>query len=419
MHRSDTPVLCRHCQAEVTLQLVDLGVSPVANDLLEAAQLEEEDRAFPLEVLVCQKCRLAQTRDTLAPEEIFRADYTYFSSHSSSWLKHAQAYVGAMVARFGLAPGSVHVEIASNDGYLLQYSQAAGLSCLGIEPCESVALAARAKGIETQMAFFDVALGARLAQNGRPADLITANNVFAHVRDINGFAAGIKALLAPEGVATLEVQHLLSLMQNMQFDTIYHEHFSYLSLIAAQRIFASVGLRVFDVELVPTHGGSIRFFVCHQNAAHAQCPGVERTLAAEHAYGLQEDAVYQAWGKRVHADKSTLHAALTALKQAGKTLIAYGAPAKGVTLLNYCCVGRDLLDFTVDLAPSKQGRFMPGVRLPILAPAAIAEKKPDYVLILPWNLSEEIRAQLAYIGAWGGQFLVPVPALQILPAPAA
>lgn len=418
MHLNETPVLCRHCHAELTIQLVDLGDSPIANDLLEGSQLEDEERKFPLEVLVCQDCRLAQTRDTLSPEEIFRADYTYFSSHSSSWLKHAREYVAAMVARFGLGSGSMHVEIASNDGYLLQYSQAAGLNCLGIEPCESVALAARAKGIETQMAFFGAELGAQLAANGKRADLITANNVFAHVRDINGFAAGIQALLAPEGVATLEVQHLLSLMQNMQFDTIYHEHFSYLSLIAAQRIFAHAGLRVFDVELPPTHGGSIRFFVCHESASHAQCPGVEQTLAAEHAYGLHEDAVYTAWGQRVQAGKTILRETLLDLKESGKTLIAYGAPAKGVTLLNYCGVGRDLLDFTVDMAPSKQGRFMPGVRLPILPPSAIAEKKPDYVLILPWNLSEEIRAQWAEIGTWGGQFLVPVPSVQIIPAQA-
>lgn len=411
-----SPIHCRSCAAPVTLELVDLGNLPIANALIEPEDASKDDPVFPLRVLVCQHCRLVQTQDVLDPKDLFRPNYTYFSSHSSSWLGHARAYVADMIARFGLKPGAMHVEIASNDGYLLQYSRAAGLDCLGIEPCESVALAARAKDIPTHMAFFDAALGAQLAASGRSADLITANNVFAHVRDINGFTAGIKALLAPQGVATLEVQHLLSLMQNGQFDTIYHEHFSYLSLIAARAIFARAGLRVFDVELPPTHGGSIRFFVCHDGAAHAPCPGVERVLAAEHAYGLDSDGVYQAWGKSVAAGQHALHEALSALKEQGKSFIAYGAPAKGVTLLNYCGVGRDLLDFTVDIAPSKQGRFLPGSHLPIFAPEVIAEKKPDYVLILPWNLSAEIQAQLAYIKEWGGQFILPIPKPHILPA---
>lgn len=412
-----SPIACRSCNAPVTLELIDLGDLPIANALIEPEDAAKIDPAFPLRVMVCQQCRLVQTHDILEPEDLFRATYTYFSSHSSSWLGHARAYVGDMIARFGLKPGARHIEIASNDGYLLQYSLAAGLDCLGIEPCESVALAARAKGIPTRMEFFGAALGAQLADAGQRADLITANNVFAHVRDINGFTTGIKALLAPEGLATLEVQHLLSLMQNGQFDTIYHEHFSYLSLIAAQAIFARAGLRVFDVELTPTHGGSIRFFVCHDGAGHAQSPAVGEVLAAEKAYGLHEDAIYVAWGAGIKSRKSALRALLEDLKGSGKSIIAYGAPAKGVTLLNYCGVGGELLDFTVDLAPSKQGRFLPGLHLPILAPEVIAEKKPDYVLILPWNLSAEIQAQLAYVGEWGGQFIVPIPEPQILPAP--
>lgn len=410
------PSLCRSCAAPVTLELIDLGNLPIANALLEPDAEGAPSPTYPLKVLVCQHCRLVQTQDILPAEALFNADYTYFSSHSSSWLEHARAYVADMIARFGLRPGSSHIEIASNDGYLLQYSQASGLDCMGIEPCQSVALAARAKGIPTQMAFFDAALGAELAAQGHGADLITANNVFAHVPDINSFTAGIKALLAPEGLATLEVQHLLSLMQKDQFDTIYHEHYSYLSLIAAEAIFARAGLRVFDVELVPTHGGSIRFFVCHHGAAHAQTPAIARVLAAERAYGLDQDAVYQAWGQSIAANRAALRDVLIDLKAQGKSIVAYGAPAKGVTLLNYCGVGRDLLEFTVDMAPSKQGHLLPGVRLPILAPEAITKRRPDYVLILPWNLIGEIQAQLAGIAEWGGQFIVPIPYPLILAA---
>jgi SAM-dependent methyltransferase len=400
---------CRHCGHDLTLTLIDLGLSPVANDYVDPANYMKAEPFYPLATLVCRECRLAQTRDLLAAAEIFRADYAYFSSHSTSWLEHARSYVDDMVGRFKLGPASRHVEIASNDGYLLQYSIKKGISCLGIEPCESVALAARDKGIETRIEFFGSAYANELRGEGWSGDLITANNVLAHVPDINDFVAGVKVLLAPEGVATFEVQHLLTLMQRHQFDTIYHEHFSYLSLIAGQRIFARAGLRVFDVELPETHGGSIRFLVCHEQASHPESPNVADVLARERAYGLHDDAVYVAWNESVKETKRALLELLISLKRDNKKIVGYGAPAKGVTLLNYCGVRTDFLDFTVDRAPSKQGRYMPGVRIPILPPEAILEAKPDYVLILPWNIKNEIKTQMAEIRTWGGRFIVPVP----------
>jgi hypothetical protein len=400
---------CRHCGSDLTLKLISLGLSPVANDYVEPAAYMKAEPFYPLEAFVCNECRLVQTRDLLAASDIFRADYAYFSSHSSSWLDHASRYVDYMSERFQLGADARHVEIASNDGYLLQYSIAKGINCLGIEPCESVALAARKKGIETRIEFFGQEYAETLRGEGWVADLITANNVLAHVPDINDFVAGTKVLLAPEGVATFEVQHLLTLMQRHQFDTIYHEHFSYLSLIAGQRVFARAGLRVFDVELPETHGGSIRFFVCHSGASHPESPRVAEVLAKERAYGLDKDDIYIAWSEAVKETKRDLLELLVSLKRQSKTIAGYGAPAKAVTLLNYCGVGVDFVDFTVDRAPSKQGRFLPGVRIPILPPEAIFEAKPDYVLILPWNLKQEIKTQMEGIRSWGGRFIVPVP----------
>lgn len=400
---------CRHCGADLTLTLADLGLSPVANDYVEPEHYARAEPFYPLEALVCRTCRLVQTRDFLAASDMFRADYAYFSSHSTSWVQHAKTYVETMSARFGLGAGARHIELASNDGYLLQFSKAAGLQCLGVEPCESVALAARELGIETRIDFFGETYAEGLAAEGWATDLITANNVLAHVPDINDFVAGVRVLLAPNGVATFEVQHLLKLMQRRQFDTIYHEHFSYLSLIAGQRIFAAAGLRVFDVELLETHGGSIRFFVCRKDAAHPESPNVAAVLKEELDYGLDRDETYLAWDEAVKETKRSLLELLIALKRDGKRIAAYGAPAKGVTLLNYCGIARDFLDFTVDRAPSKQGRYMPGVRVPILAPDAIMEFKPDYILILPWNLKNEIKAQMAGVKEWGARFIVPVP----------
>jgi SAM-dependent methyltransferase len=408
-----TTQTCRHCGDGLSLSLADLGLSPVANDYVDPANYGKAEPVYPLEAMVCRTCRLVQTRDFLPAEDMFRADYAYFSSHSTSWLEHASNYVNAMTDRFGLTEKSRHVEIASNDGYLLQYSRAKGIQALGVEPCESVALAGREKGVDTRIEFFGTDYARGLKAEGWTADLMTSNNVLAHVPDINDFVGGFKVLLAPEGVATFEVQHLLRLMQRHQFDTIYHEHFSYLSLIAGMSIFEKAGLRVFDVELPETHGGSIRYFVCHKEASHKESPNVAAVLAEEKAYGLDSDEIYIAWAEEVRETKRALLELLIDLKRQGKTICGYGAPAKGVTLLNYCGIARDFLDFTVDRAPSKQGRYLPGVRVPILAPEAINEFKPDYVLILPWNLKTEIKAQMAGIKAWGGKFIVPVPKASI------
>lgn len=400
---------CRHCNSELTLPLVDLGLSPIANDYVSPANYTKAEPFYPLEVLVCSNCRLAQTRDMVAAEDIFRADYAYFSSYSTSWLDHARTYVEDMSTRFGLTPASRHIEIASNDGYLLQYSKAKGLRCLGIEPCEAVALAGREKGVETRIAFFSEDYAKSLLAEGWSADLITANNVLAHVPAINDFVGGVKVLLAQDGVATFEVQHLLKLMQRHQFDTIYHEHYSYLSLIAGLQIFAKAGLRVFDVELLETHGGSIRLFVCHAKSGFRDSPGVARVLAEEQAYGFDGDTAYAAWNEAVKAIKRDLLELLIALKRDGKTIAAYGAPAKAATLVNYCGIGRDFIDFTVDRALSKQGLYLPGARIPIRSPDAIFEAKPDYVLIFPWNLRDEIKAQMSGIRSWGGRFIIPLP----------
>ncbi|MBL8551584.1 MAG: class I SAM-dependent methyltransferase [Hyphomonadaceae bacterium] len=400
---------CRHCGEELTLVMADLGTSPIANDYLDPRRHLAAEPIYPLEVRVCRSCRLAQTRDVVRADSIFREDYAYFSSISASWVEHARRYVEAMSKRFKLGKKSTIVEIASNDGYLLQFVQAAGMRCLGVEPCESVAAAARDKGIETLVAFFGVELAEKLLADGYAADLITANNVLAHVPDINDFLGGVAKLLKPEGVATFEFPHLLRVMERNHFDTIYHEHFSYLSLIAGQRIFAKAGLRIFDVEDLTTHGGSIRFFACRNDAAHKETPNIARTLDEERAYGLDGDARYIEWCEGVAETKRRLLDVLIPLKRAGKRIAGYGAAAKGVTLLNYCGVGGDFLDFIADRAPSKQGRLMPGVRVPILSPDRIFAEKPDYILILPWNLKEEVKAQMAAAREWGCKFIVPIP----------
>jgi SAM-dependent methyltransferase len=404
-----TPPSCRHCHAPLTTTLADLGMSPVANDYVNPAQHAAMEPFYPLEVLVCSTCRLAQTRDVLGPGAVFREDYAYFSSHSTSWLDHARRYVEDSRQRFNLNASSLVVEIASNDGYLLQYVRYHGIGAVGIEPCKSVADAAIAKGIDTRVKFFSRGTARTLAGEGLSADLIVANNVLAHVPDINDFVGGVSILLKPEGVATFEVHHLLRLMERRQFDTIYHEHFSYLSLIAAQKLFRAADLRVFDVEELGTHGGSIRFFVCRNDAAHHETTNVTRVLKEEIAFGLDRDETYDKWGKAMHASKRALLRLLFDLKDQGKSIAAYGAPAKGVTLLNFCGIGGDVIDFTVDLAPSKQNRLLPGVHIPILAPEALYEFRPDYVMILPWNIEAEIVAQCAGIRDWGGKFIVPVP----------
>ena len=406
---------CRHCGTPLSLQFANLGSTPISNEFLSAAQVNGPEPFYPLCAYVCQTCRLVQLQEFFVSGDLFREDYAYFSSMSSSWLQHAERYAAAMCERFSFTADSRIVEIASNDGYLLQYFKARGLPVLGIEPSLSVATAAiNERQIPTVVKFFGTETAQALKVDGFAADLIAANNVLAHVPAINDFVAGFAILLKPEGVATFEFPHLLQLIQQNQFDTIYHEHFSYLSLLAAERIMVSSGLRVFDVEKLTTHGGSLRLFVCLADAHHEEQPSVARTRSEEQDAGLDSDDVYMAFEERVRETKRRLLSLLIDLKRQGKRIAAYGAPAKGNTLLNYCGIGGDMIDFTVDRSPYKQGRFLPGSRLPIHAPAMIDEEKPDYVLILPWNLKDEIIEQLASVRAWGGKFIVPVPSAQVL-----
>jgi len=405
---------CRHCGEIADIVLADLGEMPVANDYVTDPVAGQPDPAVGLKVVVCRDCRLAQTVDLKAASDLFREDYAYFSSASSGWVAHARTYVEAMVERFELDERSRHVELASNDGYLLQFSKAKGLKVLGVEPCRSVADAASALDIETRVEFFGQEYAATLAEEGWDADLITANNVFAHVPDVNDFARGIRDLLKPRGVATIEVQHLMRLMQSNQFDTIYHEHFSYYSLFAALRVFGAAGLRVFDVEELPTHGGSLRYYVCRADADHRETPAVARVLEAELAFGIDRDETYTAFSAKIAALRQSLRDLLLGLKAEGKSIAAYGAPAKGTTLLNYCGIGREVIDFTVDKAASKQGRMIPGVRIPIRSPEALHDAKPDYVVILPWNLRDEIISQLGEWTDWDAKFITAIPSPEVL-----
>lgn len=408
------PFNCRHCSAPLTLSVADLGATPVSNDFLDDAALLRAEPIYPLHAFVCSNCRLVQLQDFLKADELFREDYAYFSSFSDAWLAHAASYAAQMRARFNLGASSLVVEVASNDGYLLQYFQRDSIPVLGIEPSRSVAEAAMAKGLPTRIEFFGVESAMRVRKEVGPADLITANNVFAHVPDINDFAAGFAALLKPQGVVTVENPHLLNLIRLNQFDTIYHEHYSYLSLLAVERIFAKAGLRVFDVERLSTHGGSLRYFGCLVSADHAENAAVSDVRTEERKAGLSEDQVYRDYAEKVRETKRSLLELLIKLKRKGARIAAYGAPAKGNTLLNYCGIGRDFIDFTVDRSTAKQGKYLPGSRLPILPPEAILAAKPDYVLILPWNLADEITTQMAAIRDWGGKFIVPIPEARIL-----
>ncbi|GGD59289.1 class I SAM-dependent methyltransferase [Croceicoccus mobilis] len=404
---------CRHCGEPLDIVLADLGYSPVANDLITPDMVGQPETLYPLKVSVCGTCWLAQAADVLPADAIFRADYTYFSSHSSTWLAHAKAYVDHMIERFDLDADSRVVEVACNDGYLLQYVKEAGIPCLGVEPTAGPAQKARDLGIEVVVEFMTENYGQALAKSGWTADLVTANNVLAHVPDINDFVRGIAAILNPEGVATFEVQHLLRLMQGRQFDTIYHEHFSYLSLLAAEKLFAAAGLRVFAVDNLPTHGGSVRFYVCRAESSRADEASLDAMRGEEAEYGLDRREVYEAWRADVQETKLALMEMCLKLKREGKTIVGYGAPAKGVTLLNYCGIGADFLDYTVDRAPSKKGCLLPGVHVPILDPSEILNTKPDYVLILPWNLKDEIMEQMSAVRDWGGKFVTPVPLAKI------
>ncbi len=406
---------CRHCNTELTLPLIDLGAAPPSNAYLTEQTLHAPEKHFPLRVLVCTECWLAQTEDYAGADELFSADYAYFSSFSTTWLKHAEQYVADMVQRFSLNANSHIVEVAANDGYLLQHAKAQGIPCLGIEPTNSTAEAARAKGIEIVEAFFGVQLAERLVALGKQADLTTANNVLAHVPDINDFVRGFALLLKPAGVATFEFPHLLRLVTENQFDTIYHEHYSYLSLTVVKRIFERNGLNVFDAEELYTHGGSLRVYAQRSDSGKCeQSPNVAALLAREAAAGMNDEAFYAGFQAKADQVKNDFLAFLIGAKCAGKIVAGYGAAAKGNTLLNYAGARPDLLAYVVDRNPAKQDKFLPGCRIPIVAEAHLTQTQPDYVVILPWNLREEVMAQLAYIREWGGQFVVAVPSLKVV-----
>ena len=406
--------LCRFCAEPLTETFADLGMSPLSNAFITADHARLMEPFYPLHAYVCSSCRLVQLEEFNSPESIF-SDYLYFSSFSDTWLRHASDYTSMMVARFGLGPDSQVVEIASNDGYLLQYFHKRGIPVLGIEPAANVAKIALDKGIPTEVAFFGEASASRLAGNGVRPDVIVDNNVLAHVPDLNDFVRGFKTLLKPEGVITIEFPHLARLMEFNQFDTIYHEHFSYFSLLVVDRVLASHGLRVFDVTELPTHGGSLRVFACHRDSVlHQKTENVTNLLEREAAAGLNGGEVYHRFREQVIRAKCDVLDFLVQAHRAGKRVVGYGAPAKGNTLLNYCGVGPELIEFTVDRSPHKQGLLLPGVRIPIRAPEAILHARPDYIFILPWNLRAEIMTQMSAIREWGGQFVIPIPSIQVL-----
>ena len=399
---------CRHCETPLQHVFLDLGSMPPSNDYLPSPDATEQ--SFPLRLFVCDNCWLVQTEDFSSAGELFRHDYAYFSSTSTTWLAHAKAYADMITKRLKLGKSSFVIELASNDGYLLKNFVAAGIPCLGIEPTESTALAAEKLGIPVLKEFFGEELGERVQK----ADLIIGNNVYAHVPDINDFTAGMKAALKPSGTITLEFPHLMELIRHNQFDTVYHEHYSYLSLYAVEKIFAKAGLRVLDVEKLPTHGGSLRVYGCHAADPRPSSAAVAALLAEEKQAGLQSLDTYRGFQARADKVKNELLAFLTGQKKAGKTVAGYGAAAKGNTLLNYAGVKSDLLSFVCDAAPSKQGKFLPGSHIPILPPSTMAEKKPDVVLILPWNIASEVMQQQAAVRGWGGKFAVAVPEMKIM-----
>jgi SAM-dependent methyltransferase len=409
-------MICRHCGSELKLPLADLGSAPPSNAYLTEQALHSPEAWFPLRVLVCETCWLVQTEDFTRAGELFNADYAYFSGFSGSWLAHCERYVDDVVARFGLGPASHVTEVASNDGYLLQYVKARGIPCLGIEPTAGTAAAARAKGIQVVEDFFGAQLAQKLVADGQQADLTVANNVLAHVPNINDFVSGFSLLLKPDGVATFEFPHLLRLIGECQFDTIYHEHFSYLSLTAVDRIFSSNGLTVFDVEEHSTHGGSLRVFAQRSDTGkRPRQVSVEELLDREMRAGMTTPQFYSGFQVQVDKAKNAFLAFLLDASERGKSVAAYGAAAKGNTLMNYAGIRPDLISFVVDRNPAKQGRFMPGSRIPITVEARLSESRPDYVVVLPWNLRTEVMQQLDYIHAWGGRFVTAVPHLELAP----
>lgn len=407
-------VLCRNCATPLRHSFVDLGMSPLCQTHIEANELDQAEVFYPLHAQVCERCFLVQLAHCVSPEQLF-SDYAYFSSYADSWVEHARRYTAAMIERFGLTKDSLVMEIASNDGYLLQHFVKCQIPCLGIEPAANVAKVAMERGVPTAVRFFGSEAAEDLVRDpGRP-DLLLGNNVLAHVPDLHDFIAGLKVLLNPSGVVTMEFPHLLRLMQENQFDTIYHEHFSYFSFFVVEAAFARCGLTLFDVEELPTHGGSLRIYGRHtENARLPISARVSELRDRERAFGLTRLETYAAFGDRVRETKRKLLAFLIDAKRAGKRIVGYGAPGKGNTLLNYCGIRTDFLDYTVDRSPHKQGRFTPGTHIPIHHPDKILETQPDYVLILPWNLAEEITAQLAPVRDWGARFVVPIPEVQVL-----
>ena len=407
---------CRFCGAALAVTFSDLGMSPLSNSYLKPEQLGQHEKFYPLHAWVCERCLLVQLEEFEPPEHIFSDEYAYFSSYSDLWLKHASRYVDQMIERFGIGARHLAVEIASNDGYLLQYFVKRGVPVLGIEPAANCARAAEAKGVPTIVKFFGSRTAAELAAEGRKADLLLGNNVLAHVPDLNDFVAGMKQFLGPRGLITMEFPHLLNLIEQNQFDTIYHEHFSYFSFLTVERVFAKHGITLFDVEELPTHGGSLRILGRHaEDASKPVGSNVSALKEKELRAGLDRIDAYRAFDDRVKRTKRRLLEFLVSAKEAGKRIVGYGAPAKGNTLLNYCGVRTDFIEYTVDRSPHKQGMFLPGVHIPIHAPEKIFETEPDYVLILPWNIKDEIVAQMAGIREWGGRFVVPIPEVKVLP----
>ena len=409
----ETRTPCRFCAAPLEEVVADLGTSPLANSLIAPDQLQMMEPTYPLRVYVCDRCFLVQLQEFESAQHIF-SDYSYFSSYSESWLRHCEIYSQRMIAMLGLTAESKVVEVASNDGYLLQYFARAAIPILGIEPAANVAAVAEQRGIPTDVSFFSVATAIRMGDAGQFADLIVANNVLAHVPDINDFVAALRYLLKPQGIVTIEFPHVLNLIELSQFDTIYHEHFSYLSLGVVQRILARHGLTVFDVEELSTHGGSLRIFAQRaESTIRPEDVRVRELRLREQRAGLEDVVAYRNFQQRIVEIKLGLLEFLVAAKRAGKRVAGYGAPAKGNTLLNYCGIGPELLEYTVDLSPHKQTHYLPGVRIPVYSPERIFETRPDFVLILPWNLRDEIAEQMRDIRRWNGRFAVPIPKLEI------